>query len=113
MINVTASGPAATSFRRVIEAREHLHRETCPRPLDKDPHGASQCVLGVPPLVVAAALDHLDERPRDAKGVRVVLHDAICTSRCTGEAAQDHADRTQSKAAAALRKFRATEGAQL
>lgn len=51
--------------------------------------------------------DALDQLPRNAMGARVVLHDAACSSGCVGAAVQDHADRTQSKDAAALRRFRA------
>lgn len=90
--------------QRVLDAREWLHAQTCPRDLTRDPHGASQCPLGVSPDTVGAALDHLDTSPRDARGVRRILHDAVCLSQCEGT---DHADRTQASSAAALRRFRA------
>ena len=106
---MTQPGLSTSARARIFAAREHIHAETCPAPLDKDPHTASQCVLGVSPAAIAAALDLLDARPRDAKGARVVLHDAVCASGCTGDAAQDHANRTQSDTAASLRRFRAQE----
>jgi hypothetical protein len=88
------------ALERVAAARRYLHAETC--------HGPDFPCLNCPaPIAVAAALDLLDGRPRDARGARRVFHDARCASGCGPDS--DHADRTQAATAAALRRFRAQE----
>lgn len=53
------------------------------------------------PLYDAAA--HLADHPRDAAGARLILHDAMCMSGCTGDGRVGHAKR-QTTTVAALRK---------
>lgn len=83
---------------RVLAARQFVHKATCPgRGLDA---WCAACPSGLGTLY---ALRALDENPRDARAARRALHDAVCTSGCGADS--EHADRTQAKAAAALRKF--------
>ena len=87
---------------RVMAARRYVHDHVCPRLYIGD-----SCAACPNPLGVLHALRLLDEHPQDAKGARRALHDVVCVSHCGPES--DHADRTQAKVAAALRKFRAQE----
>ena len=94
---------------RVLAAVEFVHDLNCSRTWEHDFKmcGSSRFLANRATLV---ALETLDVRPRDAKTVRLVLHAGACRSGCTGAEAEDHARRTQSKTAAALRKFHAQEG---
>lgn len=91
---------------RIKEARRFAHRASCPTG-----HLDERCVACPTNAGTLLALRHLDEHPRDAKGARLLLHDAVCTSCLPGGDGREHADRTQARAAAALRKFRAQESA--
>ena len=87
----------AEALERIVAGRRAIHDETC---IEKDRFPCRGC----PTLQgVAAALDRLDDSPRDARSVRWILHDEKCASGC--QRTGDHADRTQSKEAAALRRF--------
>lgn len=94
-----------TERNRVIAAREFVHAASCPQ----RPRRQAPCPACPRPLGVLRALAVLDERPRDAKAARRALHDAVCMSGCGPDS--DHADRTQARPVAALRKFRAQESA--
>lgn len=87
-------------IERAKAARVHVHKTTCP-----DSAHTDSCLACPTVSAVALALFWLDERPNDAQGARVLLHDHVCASRCTDGA---HARGTQSKRVAALRKFHAT-----
>lgn len=89
---------------RIRQARTFVHQRVCHNP-DLVP---APCVMCPTPTGLRNALAVLDTRPRDARAARRALHDVVCMSGCGPES--DHADRTQAKAAAALRKFRAQEG---
>jgi hypothetical protein len=86
---------------RVRRARRYVHALTCPVKLD------DECFACPRPRGVLDALRVLDSNPRDARGARRALHDVACMSGCGADS--DHADRTQARAAAALRKFHAKE----
>lgn len=96
-----------TDSDRLIQARDFVHDRTCPIRYE---HEAATCLSAPRMGPLAAALAHLDAHPRDARGARRIFHDAACLSDCGPES--DHADRTQSGKAVALRKFRANEGEQ-
>jgi hypothetical protein len=89
---------------RVLAAQTAIHDEVCPVP-KADPHPALSCLSTPRAAVVARALEVLDVRPRDAKGARLVFHDAACMSGCTGAGAEDHARRTQTDVVRALRRW--------
>jgi hypothetical protein len=87
---------------RLKAAGVAVHDATCPT---RAPHAWNAChtshnLFG---WSMHKAIEHLDANPRDAKGARVILHDAVCMSGCTGASAENHA-RTQTKTVAALRK---------
>lgn len=92
--------PTKAELERVSAARAHVHQFLCPHG-----HLPGPCVACPTATGTLAALRLLDQRPRDAKGARRALHDVVCRSSCGPDS--DHADRTQTKTAAALRKFRA------
>lgn len=95
-------------LNRIGAAQEYVHKATCPRGDQPGP-----CAACPSPSAVHAALRVLDERPRDARGARQALHDAVCMSDFCGGLEGDHADRTQTSRAAALRKFRAAEATEV
>jgi hypothetical protein len=88
---------------RVRVAIDYVHGETC----YDGTRRPAPCPMCPRPAGVLAALALLDNAPRDARGARRALHDVVCASGCGPES--DHADRTQSRGAAALRKFRTLE----
>ncbi len=88
---------------RVLAARAFVHKKCCPSG-DHLSGPCRACPSGVGTLL---ALRHLDQHPRDAKGARRALHDVVCMSGCGPDS--DHADRTQAKTVAALRRFRVHE----
>ena len=92
--------------QRLVDARESVHARLCG---SVPVHSSAECRTVPPFEPLAATLEHLDERPRDARGARWILHDAACASGCQRDS--DHADRTQAAEVAAIRKFRATEAA--
>lgn len=89
---------------RVIAALRHIHATICPGG-DYKPFPCILCRRSA--LGVHHALGVLDANPRDARGARRALHDAVCTSGCGTDT--DHADRTQTRTAAALRKWHTSE----
>lgn len=91
---------------RAHAARRYVHANRC---VELAPYLRHQeeCAACPTATGVHLALELLDQRPRDAKGARRALHDVVCMSGCPPES--DHADRTQAKTAATLRKFRAQE----
>lgn len=91
--------PDEAEKARARAARAHVHEATCHRG-HLDPPGCRMCPTA---KGIVDALRVLDENPRDAKGARRALHDVVCQSYCGPES--DHADRTQAKVAASLRKF--------
>jgi hypothetical protein len=105
---VTATPPAEqlTEAERVrlLAALTYVHAHTCP---SRTEHSALTCPARPGTRPLAAALAHLDEHPRDARGTRRIFHDAVCRSQCGPDS--DHADCTQATTVAALRRFRASE----
>lgn len=94
--------PTQAQRDEVFAAAEAVHNATC------DPkHDWKGCILGrkLASMATLEALRHLETKPRDVAAVRLMFHDAVCMSGCTGASAADHAKRTQSKVATALRKF--------
>ncbi|HLU82336.1 MAG TPA: hypothetical protein VKZ43_02955 [Trueperaceae bacterium] len=87
---------------RILAARQYMHDATCWGP-------SFPCLTCPTPSRTLLALQVLDEQPRAARKVRRIFHDAICMSGCGPDS--DHADRTQAKTAAALRRFHASEAA--
>lgn len=94
--------PTEVEVARAREARAHVHAETCYRGL-LDPPGCRMCPTG---RGLVDALRVLDANPRDARGARRALHDVVCMSSCPPEDSE-HADRTQAKTVASLRRFHA------
>lgn len=88
-------------IERAKAARRFVHTQTCP-----DAHLSESCLACPTVSGVAMALFWLEDRPRDAQGARVLLHDVVCVTGCSSG---DHARRTQSKPVAAIRKFRVSE----
>lgn len=86
---------------RASAARAFVHKQSCP-----DPKFSDTCQACPTVSAVALALFHLDVKPFDAQGARVLLHDSVCTSRCEDGI---HAKATQSTRVAAIRKFRIRE----
>lgn len=101
---MTGPKPTTQEVERVMAARRFVHRLECPPPGNRLDESCLACPTATGTL---QALRILDERPRDARAARRALHDVVCMSGCGPES--DHADRTQSRKAAALRKFRASE----
>lgn len=95
------SAEGKPDLARVRLAARFVHESTCP-PRTNFP--CSACPTG---RGLLDALRVLDAAPRDARQARRALHDAVCVIGCGPES--DHADRTQAKPAAALRKFHALE----
>jgi hypothetical protein len=89
---------------RVAAARVFVHKATCPPPGSRFEESCAACPS---PAGTLMALRLLDQSPRDARGARRALHDVACLSGCGPDS--DHADRTQSRPAAALRKFHAAQ----
>lgn len=96
----------ADELARVMAARAFVHATVCVTLAPRVRYQV-ECVACPTGSGTLAALRLLDQRPRDARGARRALHDVVCMSGCGPES--DHADRTQAKTAAALRKFRAQE----
>jgi hypothetical protein len=94
-------------LQRAIAAAEFAHKLICPKRVE---HSAAGCISAreLRSSLTVAALEHLDSNPRDVATIRLAYHDACCMSGCTGASAEEHAKR-QSKLAAALRKFHASE----
>jgi hypothetical protein len=100
---------------RILSAQESIHAASCP--MGSDPaHRLSRCLLTPDVFAVADALDVLDETPEDVRGAALALHDRVCSSDCPSAAADpgrtaatDHARRTQSRRASALRRFVSAE----
>lgn len=97
--------PTDAEIARVRAAIAYVHAADCARG-KVEPGPCVSCPRGTPVLL---SIRHLDEFPRDARGVRQILHDAACMSGC-GPEDDSHANSTQSKTAATLRKFHAAEG---
>jgi hypothetical protein len=97
-----------SQLQRAIAAAEFAHKLICPKRIE---HEAAGCMSAreLRSSLTIAALEHLDRSPKDAATLRIAYHDAACMSGCTGASAEDHAKRTQSKVATALRKFHASE----
>lgn len=97
-------------IQRATAAAEFAHGLICPKRVE---HEAAGCISarGLRSTLTIAALEHLDRSPRDVATLRLAYHDACCMSGCTGASAEDHAKRTQSATATALRKFHASERA--
>lgn len=93
-------------YDRAMRARRHVHHTVCVARVrylaDQDECQGCPTATGV-----HLALEVLDARPRDARAARRALHDVVCTSGCGPES--DHADRTQTAAVVALRKYRGQE----
>lgn len=96
----------AAELERLRTIQAHIHRETCPLPRIGAPCPTCPTLSG---LYAATVL--LAERPRDARGARRALHDVVCMSGCGPDS--DHADRTQARPVAALRKFLAANPVQV
>lgn len=80
-----------------------IHTTICPR---NDTHDWKECQTArwLYNGHTIDAIAHLKAAPRDAAGARLILHDAVCASGCTGASATEHAKR-QTKTVAALRKY--------
>lgn len=89
-------------LNRLKTAGIAVHDAICPSRSEHDWRGChtSHNLFG---WAMHETIEHLDANPRDAKGARVILHNSVCMSGCTGKSAEDHA-RTQAKAVTALRK---------
>lgn len=94
------NGFTAEEESAVLAAAEFVHNATC-----STNHGFKECINGraLASMSMVHALRHLAERPRDAAGARQIFHDAACMSGCGPDS--DHAQRTQSKTVAALRRY--------
>lgn len=88
-------------IERAKTARAFVHKQSCPESRLTD-----ACLACPNVSAVTLALFWLDEHPHDAQGARVIMHDVVCTSRCSDG---EHARSTQSTRVAAIRKFRAAE----
>lgn len=82
-------------------ARTYIHQHTCPEPYRSTGDSCSACPTG---RGLLDAIRVLNARPRDARAARVALHDAVCASGCPPENTE-HADKTQARKVAALRRF--------
>ena len=94
------TGAVATAYRL------GMHDAQCSRGGASCPYreGCSwQWVAHVPAEPFQAAEAHLQARPRDAAGARLILHDGVCTSGCIGKQRETHA-RTQTLPVRVLRK---------
>lgn len=91
-------------MERVKAARLHVHANVCTTLAPYLKH-QDTCVVCPTPRGLLNAIHVLDQSPRDARGARRALHDVVCMSSCGPES--DHADRTQAKTVAALRKWHA------
>lgn len=96
--------PTPEEIARTKAARSYVHANVCPPPNNRHTDQCMACPTWSGTLL---ALRLLDQRPRDAKGARRALHDVVCRSGCGPD--DDHADKTQARTVAALRKFRAAE----
>jgi hypothetical protein len=86
------------------QARDYIHKAICPEPRRTRDTSCPACPSG---KGLVDAIRVLTERPRDVRAARVALHDAVCMSGCSPDDTE-HADKTQSRTAASLRKFLAT-----
>jgi hypothetical protein len=105
----TTQQPAAYTpdeIENAVYARKFVHKATCP-----NPRHTTSCAACPTPRGVLDALRVLAANPRDARGARLALHDAVCQSGCSLSGDTTHADSTQARPAAALRRFRAMRAA--
>ena len=84
----------------VRAARTYIHTNVCP-----DVARAIPCPTCPSWFELVDGLAAVNREPGSAKAVRLALHDWACLSGCRGDDRDDHARRTQTKRAAALRKF--------
>lgn len=88
----------SAELEQVRSARSYIHAEACPVPAHPCP-----CMTCPDPVGLLYAIRVLRARPRDARAARRALHDVVCMSGCGPESG--HADRTQAKPVAALRRY--------
>jgi hypothetical protein len=92
-------------IERAKLAQVFVHEQVCAKVAPGREHPCLLCPSGSGLVLTLRALD---ASPRDAQRARLILHDRLCMSGCTGPAAAEHAQR-QVPVVAALRKFRARE----
>lgn len=95
----------AEEIERARQARRYIHQQICPEPYRSTGESCSACPTG---RGLLDAIRVLNVRPRDARAARVALHDVVCMSGCSPENTE-HADKTQARTVAALRRFLANQ----